>query len=132
MPCSHFFCGKCSSRCRLNKENQSTCPCCKQSFDVSATPFYAFDAIVVDMNLFTKEAKYFQNPNVVTAMSDTTKDAVKKLKSMNFVLLQRLKNIECQLMCDFCNNRIQKVSTQNVFARLINSRHNVIMNFLYF
>jgi len=30
------------------------------------------------------------------------------LKSMNFVLLQRLKNIESQLMCDFCFKQINK------------------------
>lgn len=71
-------------------------------------PFYAMDAIVSDMNSFIKEAKYFQTPTALDASKPD--ESVKRIKSMNFVLLQRLKNIESNLMCDYCFNKIRKVT----------------------
>jgi len=70
-------------------------------------PLYAIDAVLVDMNLFLKEAKYLQKS--ISSPSLDAKETAKRLKSMNFVLLQRFKNIESQLMCDFCFNKLNQV-----------------------
>jgi hypothetical protein len=92
----------------LNKK-QTDCPTCKEdTAEGKVFPFYAMDSLVRDMALFLKEAKFFQDPDAKVLKEP--KDVAKRLKSMNFVLLQRLKNIESQLMCDFCFSRIKKVS----------------------
>ncbi|XP_021948760.1 uncharacterized protein LOC110846350 [Folsomia candida] len=105
LPCGHVFCAKCATK-SWNKGKQSTCPNCKVSHEMTAMPFYAMDAIVSDMNSFIKEAKYFQTPTALDASKPD--ESVKRIKSMNFVLLQRLKNIESNLMCDYCFNKIRK------------------------
>jgi len=108
--CGHLFCAKCaSSRWNQGKDGQSTCPKCKVVQEPTSS-FFAVDSIVNDVNTFLKEARYFQELLII---SDGSKESSKKLKNMNFALLTRLKNIECQLMCDYCFNRISKTFLVN-------------------
>lgn len=69
-------------------------------------PVYAVDEITKDIGLFLKEARFFK----ASQMKPTNeKDAKKLLKSMNFVFLQRIKNLEGQLMCDYCFTKLNTV-----------------------
>lgn len=69
-------------------------------------PVYAVDEITKDIGLFLKEARFFKASQVKPA---NEKDAKKLLKSMNFVFLQRIKNLEGQLMCDYCFTKLNTV-----------------------
>jgi len=121
LACGCILCAKCASRFK----KQSICPKCKIShFDFDEPkPFYAIDTMAGEMASFSKEAKFFLNQKEDNSkLPDNPKEAAKRLKSMNFVLLQRLKNMEAQLMCDFCFNRINKTHLVNCSSSVFTFR----------
>ncbi|CAL8095397.1 unnamed protein product [Orchesella dallaii] len=103
LPCGHLLCQKCVSR-RFIGAVKSQCPTCECEVEKTVPlPVYAVDEITKEIALFLKEARFFKSSLMKPVKEN---DAKKLLKSMNFVFLQRIKNLEGQLMCDYCFNKL--------------------------
>lgn len=111
LDCGHFICQRCISRW-FTGNRQSNCPTCKTELLGKPVPLIATDEIIREMGLFLKEAKYIQTQKS-KLIGDSEKGTTKLVKCMNFVMLQRLKNIETQLMCDFCFTKVKQTTLVN-------------------
>jgi len=104
LSCGHLVCQKCVTK-KFIGAVKSRCPSCECDIEKSVPlPVYSVNEITKEIGLFVKEARFFKASQMKEAASE--KDAKKLLKSMNFVFLQRIKNLEGQLMCDYCFNKL--------------------------
>jgi len=105
--CGHCCCDRCAGHWTAK---DSACPTCKTELSKKPVYLYAIDDVVKEMSKFQKECKYFFNSKEeILDGKFNPQNLAKVTKTMNYILLHRLKNIESQLMCDFCHYKLNTV-----------------------